>query len=128
MLLRLCYPKIALLTVLLSFAALKASGQLTTQFQEESVAESPASQQRMREGTELSQVVGEFQLTGERVTFFSQTGVSMRMLENLALERVIRVLEDTSDKRLWIVDGVVTEFRGSNFLLIKRAVIRRAVE
>lgn len=112
----------------LVFAAVATAAQLTTEFAEgtsEAETEAAVVEERLREGTVLKQVHGDFQLTGERVTFFSREGQSMRMLENLALERVTRILEDTPGKRTWVVDGVVTEFRGGNYLLITRAIIKR---
>jgi hypothetical protein len=85
---------------------------------------------RIREGSKLVNQVGEFQkLTGDQVNFFAADGIgTLRVLENLALERVVRTMDDSdnSDRRTWSVSGVVTEFRGENYLLLTRAVFRAA--
>jgi hypothetical protein len=80
---------------------------------------------RLREGSKLVDQIGEFQKSGERINFFSKDGHGvLRVLENLALERVGRVLDDNPATRDWSVSGVVTEFRGENYLLLTRAVLK----
>lgn len=80
---------------------------------------------RLREGSKLTDVVGRMELTGDRTTFTpSDSSEAFRILENLSLERVNHVLGDSRDKPLWEISGVVTEFRGSNYLLLTRAVIK----
>jgi len=54
------------------------------------------------------------------VTFyFSKDQRRLRGLENLALERIARVIEDIDnhDRLQWSVTGTITEFRGSILLL-----------
>jgi hypothetical protein len=89
--------------------------------------ERPAIKQRRREG-DLFQAPGRFESTGDRITFYADEGEEVfRVLENLALERIARVLEDPSGlggSRKWNVTGVVTEYRGSNYLLIERAILK----
>jgi hypothetical protein len=82
---------------------------------------------RLREGTRLIDVEGRFDTNGERWSFFRADGdESYKVLENLALERIHKVLEETraSDKPQWIVSGVMTEFGGANYLLVAKAVIK----
>lgn len=78
----------------------------------------------LREG-EIIEVVGKLELAGDRATFTPQNSdVSLRVLENLALQRVIQVLSESRDERQWLVSGVVTEYRGGNYLLIHKAIQR----
>ena len=87
----------------------------------------PSVKQRRREG-DLFQGPGRFESTGDRITFYSeQDDEVFRVLENLALERIARILEDPSGlgaSRKWGVTGVVTEYQGSNYLLIERAILK----
>lgn len=82
---------------------------------------------RLREGTRLIDVEGRFDTNGDRWAFFrADTDESYKVLENLALERIHKVLEETraSDKPQWIISGTMTEFGGANFLLVSKAVIK----
>ena len=80
---------------------------------------------RIREGTELVDQPGSFRPTGDRIAFFTDVGKGrLVVLENLALERVRRSIEDTPTPPEWIVTGTVTEYRGENFLFVRRAVLR----
>ena len=82
---------------------------------------------RLREGAVLADQPGTFQLVGKRMVFVGEgDGRQFVMLENLALERIIRLVRQTAIPQTWLVSGTVTEYQGSNFLLIDRAVIRRA--
>jgi hypothetical protein len=79
---------------------------------------------QVREGTSLQNEPGSFQITGDRMAFCPADGTDpLPALENLALERVWRMLEEVGN-RPWSVSGTVTEYRGRNFLLIERAVVR----
>jgi len=52
----------------------------------------------------------------------TSTSTRLRVLENLALQRVAQMIQqDPSDNR-WMINGVVTEFFGENRLLIVLAV------
>jgi len=83
---------------------------------------------RIREGTELVEQPGTFQMTGDRITFFTEMGKGrFVVLENLALERVARAIEENPQRLDWLVDGVMTEYQGSNYLLIQRAILRSQV-
>lgn len=82
-------------------------------------------ERRYREGTHLVDRIGRFKATGDRVTFYSrEDGRQFPALENLALERVARVISETSDNLRWSVSGQVTEFRGQNYLLVTRAIVK----
>jgi len=79
---------------------------------------------RLREGQVLTDVQGTFDTAGNRVQFRPADGsASLRVLENLALERVTRILDETRPDRLWLLSGTVTEYRGENYLLITRVVL-----
>jgi hypothetical protein len=81
--------------------------------------------QRIREGDKLADQVGSFKLTGDRLTFFTADG-SRRFngLENLNLERITQMVGDSPDPLEWRVSGIVTEYRGANYLLITQAVVK----
>jgi hypothetical protein len=82
--------------------------------------------ERLREGTRLVDVVGTFQPVGADGITFSPQGSkeSYRVLENLALERIARALDESRGVRLWVVSGLITEYRGSNYLLVSKAVMQ----
>lgn len=77
---------------------------------------------RLREGMKLTNLIGELHELGGRIEF-RPDGEAQRLLllENLALERVS---QDLDQKRKWSVSGVVTEFKGGNYLLLSRAVLK----
>jgi hypothetical protein len=84
---------------------------------------------RQREGTRLTDVSGRFEIAGDRVTFFpAASRESYRLLENLSLERVAQVLSESRLRQEWTVSGTLTEFRGANYLLLTKAVIRAQTE
>lgn len=86
-----------------------------------------ASGERQREGTRLTDVNGRFELAGDRITFQpAGERESYRLLENLALERVGQAISESRAKPEWTVSGTLTEFRGANYLLISKAVIKAA--
>lgn len=82
--------------------------------------------ERIREGTKLVDVVGSFQGTGGDNVSFSRDGgkESFRVLENLALQRVSQALENNLNTKHWVVSGVITEYRGANYLLLTKAVVQ----
>lgn len=92
------------------------------------LADSAASREefRLREGAVLQDEPGVFQDTGDRIVFQARSRKApLTVLENLALERISAALEEDRTPRQWTVSGVVTEYRGGNYLLISRA-LRRA--
>jgi hypothetical protein len=79
---------------------------------------------RLREG-EAVELAGRMELSGDRAIFHSDAGhPPLRLLENLALERIARILGESSEERVWVVSGVITEYRGANYLLVTKAVQR----
>ena len=82
--------------------------------------------ERLREGTRLIDVPGTFVSLGADNVTFAPTGGkdAYRVLENLALQRVSQQLDENRGPRQWIVSGLITEFRGSNYLLVTKAVVQ----
>jgi hypothetical protein len=80
------------------------------------------SAERLREGTRLVDVPGTFATLGaDRVSFSPDGGKeSYRLLQNLALERISRMLEEQRGPKLWTVSGTITEYKGANFLLVTK--------
>ncbi len=84
---------------------------------------------RVREGTEIIDRDGFFRLTGDRVTFFSDDGEGRFVgLENLNLERIARTIADNPDKLQWSVTGTVTEYRGANFIFVRRVILKSRLQ
>lgn len=84
---------------------------------------------RWREGTRLVNIRGRFRVAGERVQFTSEDeALRFACLENLAAERVGRIVSESPENPFWIVNGNVTEFRGENYLLLTQAVIQARLE
>jgi len=78
-----------------------------------------------REGTEIVNQLGYFRLTADRVTFFTDDGIGrFVVLENLNLQRIARTITDDPEQLQWDVTGTVTEFRGANFLFVRRAILK----
>jgi len=78
---------------------------------------------RLREGMKFVNRVGELREAGGRIAFYPEGEPhSLQLLENLALERVSRELDQTHRK--WSVTGIVTEYKGGNYLLLHRAVLK----
>jgi len=85
--------------------------------------QAPSAVQKQREGAVL-EMTGIFKATGDRVAFYPADGKdSYLALENLALNRISISLTETRTPRVWSIKGMITEYRGSNFLLVQRAVM-----
>ena len=82
--------------------------------------------ERLREGTRLTDIAGSFVSVGADSVTFSPAGSkdSYRVLENLALQRISQQLDENRGQRQWIVTGLITEFRGANYLLVTKAVVQ----
>lgn len=80
---------------------------------------------RLREGTQFIDKAGRFKLLGDQVIFEPSDG-SARFggLENLQLERIVRVLNENPQPPEWLVSGNITEYTGANYLLVTRATLR----
>jgi hypothetical protein len=80
--------------------------------------------QRLREGTAFRNMHVFFQQAGDRTVLFTVDDHQRFVcLENLTLERVLTTMQETPERRFWRIDGEFTEFRGENFVLIRRAVV-----
>jgi hypothetical protein len=85
--------------------------------------------QRLREGAVLVDVPGYFKTLGDRTIFYPlEHHVGYTGLENLSLERVASMLNENLDQMVWSVSGTITEFRGANFILISKAVLKGRVD
>jgi hypothetical protein len=86
------------------------------------------SSERSREGTRLVNQLGRFRTTGDRLTFQLEGSAAQVLgLENLALERIGKVLadrRDQADELQWEITGIYTEYRGTNYLLVTHAVLK----
>jgi len=68
---------------------------------------------------------GSFKMAGDRLVFFLAAGKQQLIgLENLNLERIQRILTDNTDPLEWLVTGTVAEFRGTNYLFVRRATFK----
>ncbi len=75
-----------------------------------------------REGTQLRDERGHFELNGTRVIFASADKKTRFVgLENLNLQRISQIMGSDFDQVEWIVSGLVTEYQGANYLLVTRA-------
>lgn len=86
---------------------------------------------RLREGTELTALSGHFERVGERFLFVAAAGTGrFTVLENLGLERALERAGERVSTTQWTIDATVTEFRGANYLLVRRATVapRSAVD
>ena len=81
---------------------------------------------RLREGSKIVDEIGHFELQGDRATFISTSSKrKLGCLENLGLERIAQVVSDNAPNQLeWTVNGIVTEYRGSNYVLISEAILK----
>lgn len=78
----------------------------------------------MREGTRIVDHPGYFRITGDRAIFYSsQRKIRYMVLENLNLERITTAIVDQPRQRKWKVTGTLTEYKGSNYLLVEKAVL-----
>lgn len=83
---------------------------------------------RLREGTIITDQTGYFRENGDGASFVADTGLEFGALQNLNLERVVRLLKNADEPASirWSVSGEVTEFAGRNYMLISRAVYKSA--
>jgi hypothetical protein len=81
---------------------------------------------RNREGTIFQGKRVFFRQTGNRTTMYTENDNERFVcLENLNLERILKVIDEKPLRAIWKIDGEFTEFRGENYVLIRRAVIVR---
>lgn len=121
-----------LAAILSLFAAVSVGGLLfarsldmNNRADEASRAQSPDASQRLREGSALTDVVGNFELTADGASFRPLDGKARLVgLQNLNLQRIVEAIREHPERLEWVVSGTVTEYRGANFLLIKRAILK----
>ncbi len=123
------HKKLAIRVVLVFVVLISLTAGLgAAKFRENAGSNSGKKKGLVREGTRVVEQLGYFQATGDRTTFLSADGETRILgLENLILERISRITEETPGKVEWTVSGTITEFRGNNFLLVTRAVLRSNV-
>ena len=79
----------------------------------------------MREGTRLVEKTGYFDLEGDGVVFHFDGGKKRLVgLPNLTLERIATAIIQDQRKNEWSISGFVTEYRGSNYLFVQRAILK----
>jgi hypothetical protein len=89
----------------------------------------PQGNLRVREGTEIVDQSGQFRTIGDRVIFFTADGKRRFVgLENLSLERIAQTIAESPQTLHWDVTGTVTEYRGANFLLVRRAILKTGMQ
>lgn len=83
--------------------------------------------QRIREGTALRNTLVFFRQSGDRTVLYTvEDNRHFTCLENLALERILTAIQEKPERRYWRIDGEFTEFRGANFVVIRRYSIAPA--
>jgi hypothetical protein len=80
-----------------------------------------------REGTALLDEPGRFTLSGNRVAFVASDGSTYIGLENLNLQRVAKAVAASPEAIEWFVTGTLTEYQGSNYLLVTHVRRKSAV-
>ncbi len=108
--------------------ATRASG--SNHGQASTASASGGSTSLLREGTRVANQDGQFS-QADGVWFFTPTASAgsressssrIRVLENLALQRVVQMIQqDPSDNR-WVISGVITEYFGENRVMVSMAV------
>jgi hypothetical protein len=127
--------RLSFLTTLVVLAASSALAQQGDAIQattpatgEHAASPEEGTSERAREGTRIVNQLGKFKTTGDRLTFQPHgTELQVLGLENLALERIGKVLadrRDQADELQWEITGVYTEYRGANYLLVTHAVLK----
>ena len=82
---------------------------------------------RIREGTKFKDKLVFFRQTGDRTVLYTAEGHQrFTCLENLVLERVLKVIQEKPGRDFWRIEGEFTEFCGENFILLRRAVIAQS--
>jgi hypothetical protein len=74
------------------------------------------------EDAELIEQNGQFSISGDRVIFIAVESQNRFIgLENLVLQGVAEKIAENSAEQTWTVSGKVTEYRGTNYLILTRA-------
>lgn len=88
----------------------------------------------IREGHEITNEVGVFQVKGDNVTFESvdehgqpDGRLNVGVLQNLNLERILDDSDHVrNEKATWVISGTITEYKKLNFVLITRVMKKSA--
>ncbi len=90
------------------------------------LASSVGTGDRLREGAKITGEMGTFDIQGDRATFIATSSKrKLACLENLALERVSQIVTDNQPNQVeWQINGTITEFRDTNYLLLTEAVLK----
>jgi len=77
----------------------------------------------IREKTAFKEMLVFFRQTGDRTALYTVAD-SQRFvcLENLELERILTTMQEKPERQFWKIDGEYTEFRGENYVFIRRSV------
>ena len=82
---------------------------------------------RLREGTTFKDKHVFFRQINDRTVMYTTHDNQIFLcLENLHLERILTATQEKPERQFWKIDGEFTEFRGENFVLIRRAVVAQA--
>ncbi|MDR0705294.1 MAG: hypothetical protein LBF88_09940 [Planctomycetaceae bacterium] len=96
-----------------------AEKQIVTKTEQKKVVK-----KRNREGTIFQGKKVFFRQTGNRTTMYTENDNERFVcLENLNLERILKAMDEKPSRTTWKIDGEFTEFRGENYVLIRRAII-----
>ncbi len=77
---------------------------------------------RLREGLKLEGVSGRIEPAGDRFAFVAENSSARYiLLENLNLERIVKMADVYPVPIRWTISGVITEFEKQNFLFIETA-------
>jgi len=80
--------------------------------------------QRIREGTAFKDMHVFFRQIDDRTALYTVEDNRRFMChENLTLERILAAIQEKPERQFWKIDGEFTEFRGENFITIRRAVV-----
>jgi hypothetical protein len=83
--------------------------------------------QRYREGTAFKNTLVYFRPAGDRTALYTvDKNQRFTCHENLALERILSTIQAKPERQFWRIEGEFTEFRGENFVFIRRAVVAYA--
>ena len=79
---------------------------------------------RFREGTTFKDKIVFFRQAGDRTALYMvEDNQRFFCHENLAPERILTTTQKNPERELWKIEGTFSEFRGENFITIRRAVV-----
>ena len=82
---------------------------------------------RIREGTTFKNLLVSFRPAGDRTVLYTADSNQRYMChENLELERILTAIQEKPERKYWRIEGEFAEFRGENFITIRRSMIAPA--